>query len=162
MVAQKGVPPPARRLSTSRHVLRYRRLRDLDAKLEQLAMNARRAPQRIGKAHLANKITQVARDFAGDRGVRETSFSVSILDVSCHHPKVGRTFEVASLLKGCRSPTFTYLRGDRARVLEAISERIDLEQIAQCARVASPDATLQVDSPTLRPGGFKANSLDHD
>src|SRR5208282_4186476 len=62
MVAQKGLPVLARRPPTSRHVLSHCRLRDLDAELKKLAMNARRAPQRIGKAHLANKITQVARD----------------------------------------------------------------------------------------------------
>ena len=62
MVVQKGLPALARRSPTSRHVLRHCRLRDLDAELEQLAMNARRAPQRIGTAHLANKITQVAPD----------------------------------------------------------------------------------------------------
>jgi hypothetical protein len=62
VVAQKGLPALARRSPTSRHVLRHCRLGDLDAELEQLAMNARRAPQRIGKAHLANKITQIAQD----------------------------------------------------------------------------------------------------
>src|SRR5260370_15728845 len=62
MVAQKGLPALARRSPTSPHVLRHCPLRDLDAELEQLAMNARRALQRIGKPHLANKIAQVALD----------------------------------------------------------------------------------------------------
>ena len=55
MVAQKDLPALARRPPSSRHVLGHCRLGDLDAKLEQLAMNARRAPQWIGKAHLANE-----------------------------------------------------------------------------------------------------------
>src|SRR5713226_3516625 len=62
VVAQKGLPALARRPPSSRHVLGHCRLGDLDAKLEQLAMNARCAPQWIGKAHLENKITQVAWD----------------------------------------------------------------------------------------------------
>jgi hypothetical protein len=62
MVVQKGLPALARRPPSSRHVLGHCRLSDLDTKLEQLAMNARRAPQRIGTAHLANETAQVARD----------------------------------------------------------------------------------------------------
>ena len=62
VVAQKGLPALVRRLVSSRHVLGYRRLGDLDTKLEQLAMNARRAPQWIGTAHLADEAAQLARD----------------------------------------------------------------------------------------------------
>jgi len=61
VVAQKGLPALVRRLVSSRHVLGYRRLGDLDTKLEQLAMNARRAPQWIGTAHLADEAAQLAR-----------------------------------------------------------------------------------------------------
>src|SRR5258707_13470728 len=62
MVAQEGLPALARRAPTSPHVLRHCRLGDLDAQLEQLALNPQRALQRIGKAHLANKITKDAWD----------------------------------------------------------------------------------------------------
>ena len=55
VVAQKGFPALARRPSASRHLLGHCRLGDLDAELEQLAVNARRAPQWIGTAHLANE-----------------------------------------------------------------------------------------------------------
>lgn len=55
VVAQKGLPALARRPPSSRHVLGHGRLGDLDAELERLAMNARRAPQWIGKAHLENE-----------------------------------------------------------------------------------------------------------
>src|SRR6266849_9664199 len=63
VVAQKGPPALARRPPSSRHVLGHCRLRHLHTKLEQLAMNARGAPQWIGTAHLANETTTwLARD----------------------------------------------------------------------------------------------------
>ena len=52
---QKGLPglrPPS---PTPRHVLGDRRLRDLDPELEQFAMDARRAPQPVGQAHLPDQ-----------------------------------------------------------------------------------------------------------
>src|SRR6202171_228237 len=55
MVVEKGLPslrPPS---PTSCHVLGDRRLRDLDPKLEQLAVDAWRTPQPIGQAHLPDQ-----------------------------------------------------------------------------------------------------------
>jgi hypothetical protein len=52
----EGVPPP------SRHVLGDGRLADLDAELQQLAVDARRTPERVGAAHLSDQITNLAID----------------------------------------------------------------------------------------------------
>ena len=41
------------------HIFSYGRLADIDAKLEQLAVNPWRSPQRVGNAHLANELTNV-------------------------------------------------------------------------------------------------------
>ena len=62
LVAQKA--PPSRRgpASSSRHVLGDRRLADLDAELEQLAVDPRRTPEWVGAAHLPNQITNLALD----------------------------------------------------------------------------------------------------
>src|SRR5215468_8571913 len=58
MVTQEGAPPLGRRSTSLNHVLRDTGLSDLEAELEQLAMNARRSPyasSRLfdlnGKAH---------------------------------------------------------------------------------------------------------------
>ena len=47
VVAEKSLPPLRRRTSPSQHVFRNRRLGDIKAELEQLAVNPRRAPKRI-------------------------------------------------------------------------------------------------------------------
>src|SRR5205823_5373413 len=44
------------------HVLRHARLSDLEAELEQLAMNARRTPQRIFGAHPPDQCAQIRID----------------------------------------------------------------------------------------------------
>src|SRR5690349_25168717 len=46
-----------RRTSPSQHVFRNRRLGDIKAELEQLAMNPRRAPKRVFLAHTAHEIS---------------------------------------------------------------------------------------------------------
>jgi len=42
------------------HVLRDRGLADLNAGLQQLAVDARRTPQRVGAVHLSDQITNFA------------------------------------------------------------------------------------------------------
>src|SRR4029077_10183572 len=64
VVAEKGLPPLRRRTSPSQHVFRNRRLGDIKAELEQLAMNPRRAPKRIFLAHTAHELS----DFLIDPG----------------------------------------------------------------------------------------------
>src|SRR3981081_481875 len=44
------------RLSSPDHVLGHAGLSDIDAELEQLSMNPRRSPQRIGNAYLADPL----------------------------------------------------------------------------------------------------------
>jgi len=51
VVTQEGAPSLGRRSTLLDHVLRDAGLSDLEAELEQLAMDARRSPQRIFRAH---------------------------------------------------------------------------------------------------------------
>src|SRR5262245_50052394 len=52
MVAQECLPALGRGSSPARHILGDARLPNVDAELEQLAVDAWRTPQRIGDAHL--------------------------------------------------------------------------------------------------------------
>ena len=64
MVFQKRPPRLGRRLvDPTGHQVRNRSLGDLDSQFEQLAMNSRSTPQRVGLRHLKNKVT----DFRADR-----------------------------------------------------------------------------------------------
>jgi len=64
MVFQKRPPRLWRRLGDpTGHQVRNRSLGDLDSQFEQLAMNSRSAPERVGLRHLENKLT----DFRADR-----------------------------------------------------------------------------------------------
>jgi hypothetical protein len=51
VVTQEGAPSLGRRSTSLDHVLRDSGLSDLEAELEQLAVDARRSPQRIFRAH---------------------------------------------------------------------------------------------------------------
>src|SRR5437667_11914327 len=62
MVAQEGAPSLGGRPGSLDHVLRDARLSDLKAEFEQLAMDARRAPQWIVNAHLPDQRAQVRVD----------------------------------------------------------------------------------------------------
>jgi hypothetical protein len=55
MVTKERPPTLRRRGPPPRHILGDAGLADLDAKLEQLTMDSRRSPQRIGHAHLADQ-----------------------------------------------------------------------------------------------------------
>ena len=57
----RGLGPP-------RHVSADGRLADFDAELEQFAMDARRAPKRIGEAHLTDQIADLGRSSGRPRG----------------------------------------------------------------------------------------------
>ena len=59
MIAQKCSPPLRRRLSVFRHIFGDRGLSDVDPELEQFAVNARRAPKRIGEAHLPDQLANI-------------------------------------------------------------------------------------------------------
>src|SRR5260370_13258735 len=62
VVSQEGAPSLGRRSTSLDHVLRHARLSDLEAELEQLAMNARRTPQRIFHAHPPDQCAQIGID----------------------------------------------------------------------------------------------------
>src|SRR6266480_5269061 len=56
VVTQEGPPSLRGRAALLHHVLRNAQLSDLKAELEQLAMDARRAPQRIVNAHSTDQL----------------------------------------------------------------------------------------------------------
>ena len=61
VVTKERLPALRRRAPPPRHILGHAGLADIDAKLEQLAMDSRRSPQRIGDAHLADQPANVQR-----------------------------------------------------------------------------------------------------
>jgi hypothetical protein len=71
MIAKEGLPALGRRASSAGHILGDAGLADLDAELEQLAMDPRRSPQRIDNAHLADQPSY----FSGNRQPARTSGS---------------------------------------------------------------------------------------
>jgi hypothetical protein len=62
MIAKKGLPVLGRRSATPRHIFGHRCLTNLDAELQQLAMDTRRTPQRISEADLPDKAPSAHRD----------------------------------------------------------------------------------------------------
>src|SRR5262245_3890091 len=62
VVTQEGAPALGRRPTSLDHVLRHARLSDVEAEFEQLAMNARRTPQRIFRAHPPDQCAQICGD----------------------------------------------------------------------------------------------------
>src|SRR5665648_483493 len=62
VIAEKRPPALRWRPRVAAHVPSDRRLGDLEAELEQLTMNTRRAPKRVRTAHLANERAQFSRD----------------------------------------------------------------------------------------------------
>jgi hypothetical protein len=70
MILQESAPGLGRRLAAAQHVLTDAALADVDAELEQLTVDARRAPARILPAHLANQVPKLARS---DRSPRLTA-----------------------------------------------------------------------------------------
>src|SRR5208282_3071073 len=60
LIAQEAPPGWGRRTSSSHHILGDRCLTELDAKLEKLAVDSGRSPERVGAAHLSNQITNLA------------------------------------------------------------------------------------------------------
>jgi hypothetical protein len=62
MVAEKRTPALRWRPRVAAHIPSDCRLSDLEAELEQFAMNVRRAPERVRVVHLANERAQLSRD----------------------------------------------------------------------------------------------------
>src|ERR1019366_8588960 len=61
MIMKERLPALRWRASSPGHILGHARLSDIDAELEQLAMDPRRAPQQIGNAHLADQPADLRR-----------------------------------------------------------------------------------------------------
>src|SRR5712691_2989203 len=61
MIAQKGRPALGGRSPPPRHVLGYTRLSDIDAELEQFAVDPRCTPQWVGKAHVTDQPAYLRR-----------------------------------------------------------------------------------------------------
>ena len=61
MIMKERLPALRRRASSPGHILGHARLSDIDAELEQLSMDPRRAPQWIGNAHLADQPADLQR-----------------------------------------------------------------------------------------------------
>jgi hypothetical protein len=62
LIAQEAAPGRRRHPWSSHHILGNRGLADLDAELEQLAMDPGPTPERVRGAHLPNQITNLAID----------------------------------------------------------------------------------------------------
>ena len=62
VVAKECPPALGWRVSSLGHVLGHAGLSDIDADLEEFSMDPRRSPQRIGNAHLADKLAYLQRN----------------------------------------------------------------------------------------------------
>src|SRR5712664_4022502 len=62
VIAEERLPTLRRRVSSPDHVFGHARLSDIDAELEEFSMDPRRSPQRIGNAHLADKLAYLQRN----------------------------------------------------------------------------------------------------
>src|SRR6266481_6205446 len=62
VILQKGAPGLRRRLAAAHHVFAYAALTDVDAEFEQLTVDAGRTPTGILPAHLADQISDLARN----------------------------------------------------------------------------------------------------
>src|SRR6202166_324049 len=62
VVAEECPPALGWRVSSPDHVVSHARLSDIDAEREEFSMDPRRSPQRIGNAHLADKLADLQRN----------------------------------------------------------------------------------------------------
>src|SRR5262245_48523903 len=61
MIFQKGSPTLRGRPSMADHILTHARLPDIDAQLQQFAVDARSSPKRVLAAHLSDQLTHFHR-----------------------------------------------------------------------------------------------------
>ena len=73
MNAQKGLPICRGWVATPEHVPGNSRLGDVDTKFQQLAMNTRRAPERVTAADCSNQISDIIAGSSG-RPLRRRDF----------------------------------------------------------------------------------------
>ena len=69
VIGEERPPRLAWRALATRHVFRDRGFADVDAQLQELAVNPRRAPQRIHDRHRANQRADVSRHRGSSRTV---------------------------------------------------------------------------------------------
>src|SRR6202047_2122557 len=62
VIAEECPPALRRRVASPDHVLGHAGLSDIDAELEELSMDPRRSPQRIGNAHFADQLAYLPRN----------------------------------------------------------------------------------------------------
>src|SRR5215813_941095 len=67
VILQEGAPSLRRRFAAAHHVFAYAGLADVDTELEQLTVNPGCAPTRILPAHLADQISNLARNDGSSR-----------------------------------------------------------------------------------------------
>ncbi len=72
MIRQEGTPGLGRQGPTTNHVVPNRGFGDLNAELQQLTVDARGAPGRVGAAHLADERLNGARDAGPPGSTRPT------------------------------------------------------------------------------------------
>src|SRR5258707_12285904 len=78
VIADECPPALGWQISSPDHVLGHAGLSDIDAELEEFAMNPRRSPQRIGNAHLADKLAYLRRYGGSAPHVAATSTAIRI------------------------------------------------------------------------------------
>ena len=76
VVAYEGAPSRRRRVQSARHVLGNGCLTDLNAELEQLTVDARCTPERVGEAYLADQFAGLGEPWASAPTVSATASRV--------------------------------------------------------------------------------------
>src|SRR6266481_7361575 len=61
MIMKERLPTLRSRASSPDHILGHARLADIDVELKQLSVDPWRSPQRVGDAHLADKLAHLCR-----------------------------------------------------------------------------------------------------
>jgi hypothetical protein len=91
MVPQEGAPSLGRRSTSLHHVLRDSGLTDVEAEREQLAMNARRSPQGIFRAHPPDQRAVPHRPSVGfqESGISNASTDGIRLDANARESRGG-------------------------------------------------------------------------
>jgi hypothetical protein len=72
------------RVSSLGHVLGHAGLSDIDADLEEFSMDPRRSPQRIGNAHLADKLAYLRRYSWSPPRLRDFHRQYDLSPARCH------------------------------------------------------------------------------
>src|SRR5467141_2425798 len=99
MVMKERLPALRRWATSFDHILGYARLSDVDAELEQLSVGPRRSPQRIGNAHLADKLAYLRRTVGRPPRRRDFQRQNDLNPTRCHSMtvsgfKIARAFRI--------------------------------------------------------------------